>query len=60
VLDGLGQVAEAGFCVAVENGGAGFEEERILKAGEAAALSALEHDYAFGAIDFKDGHAGDL
>ena len=59
VLDGLGQVAEAGFGIAVEHGGAGLEEERVFEAAEAAALSALEYDDALGAIDFEDGHAGD-
>ena len=43
-LDCLGEVAEAGFGVTVEHGGAGFEEERVLQAGEASSLSAFEHD----------------
>src|SRR6202034_2621273 len=59
VLDGLSQMVEGGFGVAVEHGCAGLEEERVVEAGEAASLAALENDDALRAVDFEDGHAGD-
>src|SRR6185369_13401326 len=58
VHHGLGQMAEARLCVAIEHRCAGLEEEGIFKPRESATLSALEHDDALGAIHLKDRHSG--
>src|SRR6476660_7699905 len=44
VLDGLRQLRERSFGVAIEHACAALEEQGILQSGEAATLAALEHD----------------